>query len=315
MPQKNHSRVSNHPDLELRLFRYFVCAAEEKHFARAAERIGISPSTLTNAIQRLEEILSAKLFFRNSKAPLSLTEPGHHFYEHATAALKKAEEAAQSVRQATRGEIGRLEIGYMFSVSCAGLIDRFLKSFREEHPSIEIMLHTAVSLVQIERILNRDLDFGFVSPPKQCPSGLQCFEVYRQPMRIALHRDHRLADFSEINPSDLREETFVSSTIATELCLWPFMEPVSNAGAFVPQVSRRCDDMFTMLTYVSAGYGAALIPESLTRIQLPNVVYRQITGHRVMSPIGFIHRSDERRPAACQLIRHMRSFKLSQDAA
>jgi DNA-binding transcriptional LysR family regulator len=100
--------------MELRQLRYFVAAAEELHFARASERLDISAPTLTQQIQVLEAGLGV-LLFRRTKRSVTLTEAGRRFLDEARATLRQAEQAAQVARQAARGEIGRIEIGYVTS--------------------------------------------------------------------------------------------------------------------------------------------------------------------------------------------------------
>ncbi|MFS2021650.1 LysR family transcriptional regulator, partial [Massilia sp. CT11-108] len=70
--------------MELRHFRYFVAVAEELHFARAAERLGIAPSTLTVQIQEIERTLQARLLQR-TKRSVGLTAAGELFLEQARA--------------------------------------------------------------------------------------------------------------------------------------------------------------------------------------------------------------------------------------
>ena len=63
-------------DIELRVFKYFVVLAEERHFARAAERLGITPSTLTHQIQGLEARLGVKLCHRKPNTRVEVTDAG-----------------------------------------------------------------------------------------------------------------------------------------------------------------------------------------------------------------------------------------------
>src|SRR6516225_6880597 len=63
-------------DIELRLFRYFVALAEERHFARAALRLKIMPPTLTHQIKKLESELGVKLALRKGNTLVTLTDAG-----------------------------------------------------------------------------------------------------------------------------------------------------------------------------------------------------------------------------------------------
>ena len=75
--------------IELRLFRYFVTLADELHFSRAAERLGISPPTLTHQIQKLEQQVGVRLCHRKPKTRVELTEAGARFLEQARNVLRQ----------------------------------------------------------------------------------------------------------------------------------------------------------------------------------------------------------------------------------
>src|SRR5262245_33939930 len=113
-------------DIEIRLFRYFVALAEERHFARAALQLKITPPTLTHQIKKLESVLSVKLVVRKGNTLVTLTEAGLRFLARAQQVLHQAEEAAAVARQAERGEVGRIDLGFMISVSCGGLLQKWM---------------------------------------------------------------------------------------------------------------------------------------------------------------------------------------------
>src|SRR5688572_18179422 len=96
--------------VELRHLRYFVAVAEERHFRRAAERLGIAQPALSQQIQHLERELGGPLLNRTRRS-VELTEAGGLFLREANRVLSDAERAAAVVKGARRGEEGRLELG------------------------------------------------------------------------------------------------------------------------------------------------------------------------------------------------------------
>src|ERR1700739_2835326 len=111
-------------DIETRLLRYFVAVAEEHHFANAAERLRITPPTLTHQIRKLETELGARLLQRGGRKVV-VTDAGQRFLTRARDILRDVEEATAIARQAGRGELGRLQLGFVAPVFSAGLLERW----------------------------------------------------------------------------------------------------------------------------------------------------------------------------------------------
>src|SRR5262249_20151043 len=107
--------------MELRHLRYFVAVAEELHFARAAERLNITPPSLTQQIQALEAEIGARLLNR-TKRSVELTDAGRRFLDESRKTIRQAEHTELVGRQAGRGDLGRIEIGYMTSSACCGIV-------------------------------------------------------------------------------------------------------------------------------------------------------------------------------------------------
>lgn len=294
-------------ETEIRLFRYFVALAEEQHFTRAALRLKISPPTLTHQIKKLESQLGAKLVERSGNTHLEITEAGLRFLERARHVLQQVEEAEIAARQAARGEVGRIEIGYQYVVSCSGVLQTFLSEFQRANPAIEIILRHMITMDQINAILRSELDIGFGRPPGKYPAGLLGFSIYRQPIILALPRDHPLARRKTIKPADLAEETFVNPPVENDFGFLRHVESVCAIGGFIPKVIKRALDSFTVLTYVSAGYGIAIVSQSLSKIALPNVIYRKIESANLPSTsVTVMHRRDEPSPAVRGFIEFVR---------
>jgi DNA-binding transcriptional LysR family regulator len=298
-------------DIETRLFRYFVALAEEQHFARAALRLRITPPTLTHQIKKLESELGARLVERKGNTNVLLTPAGARFFVHAQQVLRQVEEARTVAQRAERGEVGCIEIGYMPSASCSGLLQKWLAEFQRTNPAIEINLHRLVPMAQITAIIRKDLDVAFTRSPHKYPAGLEGFEVYRQPMVLALPSKHPLAHRKTISPATLKDEMFVNTGPELDVGFWGHTEVVAGAGNFTPRVVKRDDDLITILTYVAMGYGIGVVPESMARISIPNVVYRQLATNAVLtSSIAFVHRRNDSSPSADLLIEYMKGHAL-----
>ena len=183
---------------------YFIAVAEKEHFASAAERLGITPPTLTHQIKKLERELGAKLLIRKGNTKVLITEAGQRVLAGAREMLRQGEEIKAITRQAGRGELGRLELGFMLSVSSAGLLENWIGPFEQANPAIDIITHRLAPMAQIIGIMRNELDAGFARTPNKYPSGVRGFEVYRQGMALALPRKHPLTRHKAISPARSR---------------------------------------------------------------------------------------------------------------
>ncbi len=302
--------------IETRLFRYFVAVAEELHFTQAALRLGISGPTLTQQIQKLESQLGVRLLKRKGNTKVVITQAGQRFLADAREALRHVEGAAVRARQAGRGELGRLELGFV--VSGAGLLRNWIGAFRLSHPAIDITVRRLVPMAQITGILRNELDAGFTRMPRRFPSGVRGFEIYRRGMALALPIDHPLARHEEISPAMLAREAFVSTRPEADLGFSGHIEIIARTGNFIPRVVKRDDDFMTVLAYVALGYGVAVVPDLMKTMNIANVVFRNIATDPVRrTSIAFVYGSDPS-PSAKLLIQHMQRHSLrngGKDAA
>ena len=300
---------------ELRLFRYFVALCEEKNFSRAAERLAITPPTLTHQIQKLEKELNVRLLNRKTKMKFQLTDAGTRFLESARDVLLRADAAEKTARKAARGEIGRLEIGYMIATAYSGLVQRYIRSFQNTHTGIDITLHQVSTVALVGAIIANELDAGFARMPKQYPSGLSGFPFYRAPVILALPSAHPLARArGSLNPKALADELFVSTSIGYDLAFTRHVEAIAELGGFTPKISKRAEDLTTVLTYVSLGYGIAAVSPTMASCRVPNVTFKKIASKAVPEvEFAFMYRSNESAPATRTLIEAMRPHALKKE--
>ena len=302
-------------DVETRLFRYFVALAEEQHFGRAAGRLDISPPTLTHQIKKLEREVAATLLVRKGNSGVVVTDAGRRFLDRAREVLRQIDEAALVARQTERGELGRLDIGFMTAVACAGLLPTWIAEFQEDNPTIDIVLHKLIPSDQIARMMRKELDAGFTRAPNKYPAGIRGIELHRQPMVVALPADHALAAKKKIAPAEIKHESFVNISAELNVGFWGHTETVAELGDFTPRVVKRDDDFITILTYVALGYGIAIVPKLITGVNVPNVVFRDIAVVRApFTTMAFVYRQN---PSAAGnlLIKHMRRHALPEQPA
>ena len=118
--------------MNIKQLEYFVAVAEELHFGRAAERLGIAQPPLSRQIKQIEDSLGARLLNRG-RSSVTLTQAGERLYERTKDILNQLEDTRLEIRRIGQGAEGRLRIGFVGSATY-GMFPNILKSFRINFP-------------------------------------------------------------------------------------------------------------------------------------------------------------------------------------
>ncbi|ARF58169.1 LysR family transcriptional regulator [Streptomyces gilvosporeus] len=145
--------------MELRQVRYFVMVAQELHFGRAAERLHIVQSAVSQQIRRLERELKAELFDRSARQ-VRLTPLGERFLPEARALLAAEERARAVVTGLAATRAGVLRVGT--STGMGVHLDRMLEALARLAPDTGVELVAAPAPERLERVAAGTLDAAFV---------------------------------------------------------------------------------------------------------------------------------------------------------
>lgn len=283
--------------MELRHLKYFVVLAEELHFARAAERLNIAPPTLTVQIQEIERTLAAPLFTR-TKRSVALTSAGEIFLSEARNVLAQFEKAQSVGRRAGRGEVGRVEIGYVGSAAYAGVLQEQMSEFLKAWPSVDLNAREIPMEPLPDLIVDGKVDVGFVRLPMMIPDSLQ---------RHVLLRDRFCLAMSEGAPSSGGPEAVRPQVLKERAFIMPEQDAgtyeVANRGGFHPRIVSAPGGLLAVLTQVSLGAGISVVPSVASGVlHLPGVVFRKIEGKPIISEVAAIFRSDESSPTVMNFV-------------
>jgi DNA-binding transcriptional LysR family regulator len=284
--------------MDLHQLRYFVAVAERLHFAEAAESVHVSQPGLSQQIKALEEEIGVLLLER-TKRTVALTEAGGYFLEEAKLTLEHAERAKIVAQKVARGKLGSVRIGYVHSVPFSGLLARLATVFRECASGISLDFEEADSFDQITRIVEGDLDLGFVRlPVEDVPSEVAIKIVMREKLLVALHKDHVLAKKKKIPCAALsHEELVLYSRADGKSALDEHIRAIAEKGGFNPEVAQRAHKLTAIIGLVAGGSGVAIVPESLRYMHVPPVVFRPLADIKRLSELAVVYRRDERSSA------------------
>lgn len=276
--------------MDLKHLRAFLCVAEELHFGRAAERLGMSQPPLSQQIRALEEDLGVRLFERTSRR-VRLTEVGRLFEPEARRTLAQAEHARQIAQMAHHGQRGRLRISFTASGPFVQRLSDGLHTYRHRYPEVELTVRELHSYDQIELLRQDAIDIGMIRAATipALPEGLQARCLIEEELVVAVRKDHPLATQSE--PPSLLECAAVPLVITTAAGAASYYDDVfarAAAAGITLRIASEAAGLATLLGLVAAGVGATLLPQSLTRLQVDNLVYRPLR-EPVMTRLWLIH--------------------------
>ena len=194
--------------MELRHIRYFLAVAEERHFTRAAAKVGIGQPPLSQQIKDLEAEVGAALFHRLAHGA-ELTEAGKVFLAGVEEMPLIAERATKAARRAARGETGSLRVGFTSTATFNVVVPSAIRTFRRAYPEIHLTLEEANTPRLITGLREGTLDVVFLRPGTSGTEELQLRRLSDDPIVVALPKRHPAAALEEIDLAILKDDPFL----------------------------------------------------------------------------------------------------------
>jgi len=214
--------------MDLRHLRYFVAVAEERHFTRAAERLGIKQPPLSLQIKQLEQELGTPLFRRLTRG-VELTEPGTLLLDEARQILAQVERTKANVRNRARGETGHIRVGFAGATYFQPRVPGLVQAYRRRYPSVVLSPVQGNTPGLVDAVQNGSVDVAFVrAPPVEGYQEITVHLLVEETTRIVLPSNHpQPASASRRSRLSRRRRLF---------CLPVCMRPVSTTAS--SQVAR-----------------------------------------------------------------------------
>jgi len=257
---------------EFSQLRYFVAAAEELHFGRAAERLHMTQPPLSRQIQLLERILGVPLLERTSRI-VRLTPAGRTFLPEARRILRLAESATVATRRIARGEAGEVTIGFTAAAGYS-FLPQLITAARNRLPGVDLVLREMVTADQLEALASQRIDAGLLRPPVHRELESVC--VVREPLLAALPAGHPLGGAPLLTLGDFDRQPFVMYSPYESRYFYDLVATVFSTAGVAPHYVQHISQIHSILALVRAGLGAALVPEAAASLRFEGVVLRPV---------------------------------------
>lgn len=210
--------------INLQQLHYAYTLRQTRSFSLAAKEEGLTQSAISQQILKLETSIGFTIFDRKSK-PLSLTEDGEKFMDHAQGLLLEAKHLMDFSNTLDSGERGELNIGVIPTLS-PYLVPLFINELHDRFPDIRLIITELKTDEIIAGLRNRSIDAGILSTPIDTSLRLKVRKMFYEKFFLYVSSEHPLYQKTSIPLSDISGDD-----------LWL----LSEGNCFSDQVNNMCE--------------------------------------------------------------------------
>lgn len=242
--------------MELHQLVYFVAVVETGSFSKAAQRSSVTQPSLSQQIIKLEQELGTPLFDRTGRA-VSLTDAGSVLYPKAKAILAEVRQAQQAIHRQVSDGKGSLSVGIIPTLA-PFIIHGTVTAFQQQYPEVELSISEDTTEQLLERLVNAELDVAYMSEPVKNRMVI-AEPLFSEALYVAASQQNRLAALPVVESQSLSQYPFIM--LHDQHCLSAQTESFCYAEQIRPQMFCRTSQLATVLEFVRANIGIALVPE------------------------------------------------------
>ena len=285
--------------MNLQRLRYFVAVAEELHFGRAADRLNMSQPPLSQQIRLLEREFDTALFDRSTRR-VSLTDAGAFLYPEAVRLLASADGVDRLMDQHRQGQAGTLRVGFVDSAAYE-VMPRALSEYRRRWPRVDYELHTMSSDEQVRALREGRIDVG-IGRASSDSQHVEATLVTHERLLVAMGASHRLAAAPHTSLSDLAGEPLIGFDRRVSPSLHAVLAGMLGAAGVTYDPIIEATEYATILGFVAAGEGLAIVPASVQTFRPPALHYAALEDHSASVPLLLLTRAGEPPPLVTQAL-------------
>lgn len=293
--------------MELRHLRYFVAAAEEQNFHRAAERLHVAQPALSRRVRDLEIELGLDLFERRLKR-VYLSPAGRSYLEDVRQVLKEIDDAAIKSRRIAQGDAGVLNLGFPETVVRHAMVARSFRQFRASFPDVELNLNPLTPALSLEGVRQGGVDAAFVFNRPVGDAEIAHLSISTEKWMLAMPSSHPLAGQGRLRLIDLANEPFIWSRRELAPPLYDSLIAGCQTGGLSPNIIQYTVNESTKLHLVAAGMGISFVM-SLAQYQSSDVVIREVDDLKSTVHLDLIWRAHDGSPPVRRFVELIAELK------
>lgn len=257
----------------VRQLRYFVDIADCGSFTASADNLFIAQSALSRQIKELEQHLGTPLFERTARQP-RLTAAGQAFYQRARKLLADLDKAERLAQDIGRGQRGSVRLNHSSTVPLAGLLLERIGAYLRDNADVSLEIAQQSSEAQLQDIAEGNLDVGLLRlPVLRQHDEVDVHPLFDEPLYLAVAAQHPRAQAASVHLAELRDERFISIPHGQRGGLSYQSAALCMQAGFFPRAAQVVSRKTTQLQLIQAGFGVALLPESMRALAPGSVVF------------------------------------------
>jgi DNA-binding transcriptional LysR family regulator len=292
--------------MNFRDLEYLLASAAEGNFSRAARSLGISTSTISRRIARLEDDLGLAVFERGHRG-IRLTTGGRAVLLHARRAAAEFEAIRLAGKRNGTGIVGEVRLGLRMAPIGEPMLD-LLAAWRQRCADV---------LLTISEMNERDLAIALderrldaaLAPAWMVSRRAAALPVYCECLFAALPAHHALVGRERLAWPALAQETILVQGWDESQAERDFLTPLIGAEA---DLRSHAASKLSILALVAAGFGITIVPQSLAEAGLPSIAFRPIDEPDALLQVDLAWMPEAEEPALGRFIAFMRDASRSR---
>ena len=294
-------------EITLKKIQIFLAFMRYGNLSKTADEMQVSNVSIHKALHSLESALRCPLF-KNEGRNLIPLKSAYVFEEHAKKIVADLVLSVEKTREAAGFAAKVLRLGSLYSLTVK-TIPSLISGLKLRRSELDIQLLLSSNQDLVTKLKQTDIDAIIVALNETTASNdFEILPMFQDDIFLAVPKDSKYAQLSEIDLSLLKAETFI--TLNKGFATHSDSEVVFQKAGFEPKVALQVSDIFTLISMVSSGVGFALLPGRISAVYESSVKLIPLQANfRIQQHIGLVFlKSKERDPNLLALIAECRMF-------
>ncbi|MEK4670390.1 MULTISPECIES: LysR family transcriptional regulator [unclassified Niallia] len=241
--------------MELLYFKTFIQVVKSGNYTRAAYVLDYAQSSVTTHIQKLEALYGGTRLLERHGKLMKLTPSGELLYSYAEKMLALFDESQQRLQNQ---EVKTIRIGSIESLAIYEL-PAILSEFKKQYPDVKVQIIPDTEAVIIEKIYNKELDFGLIIDKPFVSERINSLSIEKQKMKVVLPHDHIYTGKSLFTLEDFKDETVILTEEGCTYRAYILNQLQKNHIEFT--LSMELSSIETIKKAVQNKWGIGFLPE------------------------------------------------------